>query len=72
MPKMKTNRAAAKRFKRTGKGKVKRYRAYKGHLREAKSSKQIRALRKSKMLNKSDTELVHKMLPYIGKNYNKK
>ncbi|MCP4230805.1 MAG: 50S ribosomal protein L35 [bacterium] len=67
MPKMKSNRAAAKRFKRTGKGRVKRYRAYSGHLREAKSPKRLRKLRKSTLLDKTNEEQVRVLLPYIKK-----
>ena len=47
MPKMKTNRSAAKRFKLTGSGKLKRNKAYKRHILTKKSPKTIRNLRKS-------------------------
>ncbi|MCG2991320.1 50S ribosomal protein L35, partial [Escherichia coli] len=46
MPKMKTHRGAAKRFKKTGSGKLKRARAYTSHLFANKSTKQKRKLRK--------------------------
>jgi len=65
MPKMKSNRAAAKRFKRTGKGRVKRYRAYSGHLKEAKSAKRLRKLRKSTLVDKTNEAQVNVLLPYI-------
>lgn len=45
MPKLKTNRSANKRFKLTKSGKVRRYKAYKGHMRQTKSSKRKRAIR---------------------------
>ncbi len=61
-PKMKTNRAAAKRFKRTGSGRVKRNNAYHGHLFTAKSPKRKRNLRKSSMLAAVDEARVNKML----------
>ncbi|HIW82806.1 MAG TPA: 50S ribosomal protein L35, partial [Candidatus Dorea gallistercoris] len=47
MPKMKTNRAAAKRFKKTGTGKLKRNKAYKSHILTKKSAKRKRNLRKA-------------------------
>ena len=46
MAKMKTHRASAKRFKRTGTGKIKRFKAYKSHLTSKKSPKRIRKLKK--------------------------
>ena len=60
--KMKTNRAAAKRFKLTGSGRVKRSRAYHGHLFTAKSPKRLRNLRKSAMMSSADTPRAKKML----------
>ena len=60
--KMKTNRAAAKRFKLTGSGRVKRGKAYHGHLFTAKSPKRLRNLRKSAMMAPSDLGRVKKML----------
>ncbi len=62
MPKMKTNRGAAKRFKRTGRGKFKRNRAYRGHLLSKKSSKRKRNLRKAKLVDKADQERVRRLL----------
>ncbi len=61
-PKMKTNRAAAKRFKRTGSGRVKRNQAYHGHLFTRKSPKRLRNLRKSDMVSAADVDRVNKML----------
>jgi len=60
--KMKTNRAAAKRFKLTGSGRVKRNKAYHGHLFTAKSPKRLRNLRKSSTLAASDETRVKRML----------
>jgi len=60
--KMKTNRAAAKRFKLTGSGRIKRNRAYHGHLFTAKSPKRLRNLRKSSMLASCDESRARKML----------
>ena len=60
--KMKTNRAAAKRFKLTGSGKIKRSRAYHGHLFTAKSPKRLRNLRKSGLLAPADMKRARKML----------
>lgn len=64
MPKMKTHRGAAKRFKKTGTGKLKRYKAYKGHLTGKKSPKRVRKLRKSAMVSKSDYKRIKNLLPY--------
>lgn len=64
MPKMKTHRGAAKRFKKTGTGKLKRHKAYKGHLTGKKSPKRVRKLRKSAMVSKSDYKRIKNLLPY--------
>jgi len=60
--KMKTNRAAAKRFKLSGSGRIKRGKAYHGHLFTAKSPKRLRNLRKSAMLAPADEGRARKML----------
>ena len=60
--KMKTNRAAAKRFKLTGRGRVKRNKAYHGHLFTRKSPKRLRNLRKASMVSAADTPRAKKML----------
>jgi large subunit ribosomal protein L35 len=52
MPKMKTNKATAKRVKVTGKGKIKRSRPMRSHLKSRKSPKRLRGLRKARMLDK--------------------
>lgn len=63
MAKMKTHRASAKRFKRTGSGKLKRYKAYKSHLTGKKSQKRVRNLRQSAMVSKGDQKRIDAMLP---------
>ena len=63
MPKMKTHRGAAKRFKKTSSGKLKRSHAYTSHLFANKSQKQKRKLRKSAMVSKSDMNRIDQMLP---------
>ncbi|MCD4819694.1 MAG: 50S ribosomal protein L35 [Candidatus Cloacimonetes bacterium] len=62
MPKMKTRRAAAKRFKVTGKGKIKRSHAFAKHILTKKSATRKRNLRKPDLVSKSDTSRVKKML----------
>ncbi|NLM45259.1 MAG: 50S ribosomal protein L35 [Firmicutes bacterium] len=64
MPKMKTHRGAAKRFKRTGSGKFKRSHAYANHILEKKSPKRKRRLRKSTLVSAAETKRVAKLLPY--------
>lgn len=63
MPKMKTHRGSAKRFKRTGTGKLKRGQAYTSHLAANKSQKQKRKLRKSAMVSSGDFKRIKNMLP---------
>ena len=65
MPKMKTNRSAAKRFKVTGTGKLKRNKAYKSHMLSKKSAKVKRNLRKSTMTDPSNVKNMKKILPYL-------
>lgn len=60
--KMKTNRAAAKRFKVTGSGRIKRNKAFHGHLFTAKSPKRLRNLRKGAMMAACDESRARKML----------
>ncbi len=62
MPKLKTNRGAAKRFKVTGSGKVMRVRANKSHILTKKSSKRKRRLRQQTLVAKSDMVRVKRML----------
>jgi len=65
MPKIKTHRGAAKRFKVTGSGKIKRYRAYKSHLLTGKPAKRMRGLRKSNLVTDAQHDNVKKLLPYM-------
>ena len=64
MPKMKTHRGAAKRVKKTAKGRLKRMRANKSHIRTKKTAKRKRRLRKPDLVAKSDEKKLHKILPY--------
>ena len=63
MPKMKTHRGSAKRFKRTGTGQLKRGNGYTSHLAANKSQKQKRKLRKSGMVSAGDFRRIKNMLP---------
>lgn len=63
MPKIKTSRGAAKRFKRTGSGKLKRSKAYASHIMTKKSSKRKRSLRRSDLVDSADTKKVSRLLP---------
>jgi len=63
MPKIKTRRAAAKRFSFTGTGKIRRIKAYKRHILESKTSKQKGRLSKGILVKKSDVNRVRAMLP---------
>ena len=65
MPKMKTNRAAAKRFKKTGTGLLKRNKAYKSHILTKKTTKRKRNLRKAAMTDATNIKNMKKVLPYI-------
>ncbi|HHV64659.1 MAG TPA: 50S ribosomal protein L35 [Peptococcaceae bacterium] len=65
MPKMKTHRGAAKRFKKTGTGKIVRYHAYKSHILEKKSPKRKRNLRKSAVMHKSDAKRIERLIAYV-------
>ena len=65
MPKMKTNRGAAKRFKLTGSGKIKRNKAFSSHILTKKSTKRKRGLRKSDLVDSANLKSVKKILPYL-------
>lgn len=65
MPKIKTHRGAAKRFKVTGSGKIKRFKAYKSHIMTGKPSKRTRGLRQSALVNDAQADNVKKLLPYL-------
>ena len=64
MPKMKTNRAAAKRLKRTAKGKLKRFKANHSHILTKKDRKRKRRLRTADLVSKADEGRMNRMLPY--------
>ena len=65
MPKVKTNRGAAKRFKATGSGKIRRRKAFSSHILTKKSTKRKRNLRKSGLIDETNTKSVKRMLPYL-------
>jgi len=65
MPKMKTHRGAAKRFKKTGSGKIVRSKANKQHILTKKSPKRKRHLRKSVLVASVDEKRVKQMLPNL-------
>ena len=65
MPKMKTSRAAAKRFKVTGSGKLKRNKDYKTHILTKKTTKNKRNLRKATIVDSTNVKNMKKILPYM-------
>ncbi|HWQ71624.1 MAG TPA: 50S ribosomal protein L35 [Desulfitobacteriaceae bacterium] len=65
MPKMKTHRGAAKRFKKTGTGKVVRHHAFTSHILEKKSPKRKRKLRKSTIMSAGDVKRIANMIAYM-------
>jgi large subunit ribosomal protein L35 len=65
MPKMKTNRAAAKRLKRTGTGKLRRRRANKSHILTKKTTKRKRRLRQATLVAKVDEGRMNRLLPTL-------
>lgn len=64
MPKMKTHRGAAKRYRVTGNGKIKRAKAFKSHILTKKSSKRKRNLRKPAYISEAEANVVKKLIPY--------
>ena len=62
--KMKTKRAAAKRFKVTGTGKLVRNKAYKSHILTKKTTKRKRNLRKSTVVDETNVKTMKKIMPY--------
>ncbi len=62
---LKTNKAAAKRFKLTGKGKLKRKKAFARHILTSKSQNRKRNLRKASVLKESDAKRIKKLIPYV-------
>ena len=65
MPKIKTKRAAAKRFKMTGNGELKRSKAFKSHILTKKTTKRNRNLRKAAMTDETNLKNMKKILPYL-------
>ena len=65
MPKMKTSRAAAKRFKKTGTGQLKRMKPYKSHILTKKTTKRKRNLRKAALVDSTNVKNMKKILPYM-------
>ena len=63
MPKIKTNRSAAKRFKKTGTGKFKFFKSHANHILTKKTTKRKRNLRRSKIIKKSDLKELKLLLP---------
>ena len=62
MPKMKSNRAAAKRFRVTASGKIKRHSSHHSHILTKKSTKRKRNLRKESLVSPADSPRVHQMI----------
>ncbi|MDA1000198.1 MAG: 50S ribosomal protein L35 [bacterium] len=65
MPKLKSNRGAAKRFKVTGSGKIKRNQAFHRHILTKKTRKRKRNLRQGLIVSSADHALVKRLLPYL-------
>ena len=65
MPKMKTHRGAAKRFRITGSGRLKRGKAFRSHILTKKSSKRKRNLRKNGYVSTTQVKNMKKLLPYL-------
>lgn len=64
MPKIKTNKGAAKRFRLTGTGKIKRQKANKSHILTKKSPSRKRRLRGTKLVHDRDAKNVRRLIPY--------
>lgn len=65
MPKLKTRTAAAKRFKMTGTGKIRRAKAYRRHILTSKSSTQKRTLRRGALVDATNESAIRRLLPYL-------
>jgi large subunit ribosomal protein L35 len=65
MPKQKTSRGAAKRFKLTGTGKLKRRKAYLRHILTSKTRKQKRNLRRAIVVDQTNAKAIQRLLPYL-------
>ena len=64
MPKLKTSKSAAKRFKKTGTGKLVRMKAYKSHILTKKSTKRKRNLRKATVTDATNAAVMKRIVPY--------
>ena len=64
MPKIKTHRGAAKRFNKTGTGKITRAKAFKQHILTSKTTKRLRGLRGTTVVDAADAPRLEKMIPY--------
>ncbi len=64
MPKIKTNRSAAKRFKKTATGKIKRKKAYHSHILTKKSRARKRKLRQGGYIHEADERRINQLIPY--------
>ncbi|MFW6050201.1 MAG: 50S ribosomal protein L35 [Myxococcota bacterium] len=64
MPKMKTNRAANKRFRATGTGKIRRGKAGKSHLMRGKPANRLRKLKKNDLVDPADEKRIKRLIPY--------
>ena len=65
MPKIKTNRAAAKRFRVTASGRIKRNKGFKSHLLSSKGKKRKRHLRQGTLVSAVETKNIRKLIPYL-------
>jgi len=65
MPKIKTNRGAAKRFRKTGTGRVRRNKAFTSHILTKKSTKRKRNLRNATLVSKADERNITRLIPYL-------
>jgi len=64
MPKIKTNRGAAKRFTKTSSGRIKRAQSFRRHILTSKSTKRKRHLRSPSEIHESDVKMIRRLLPY--------
>ena len=65
MPKIKTHRGAAKRFKATGKGRLKHKQPYTSHILTSKTAKRKRQLRQAAYMSTTETKCLRVLLPYL-------
>ena len=65
MPKIKTNRGAAKRFRKTGTGRIRRNKAFTSHILTKKTTKRKRNLRHAALVHKSDERNISRLIPYL-------